>query len=1308
MTEPGRSRSRVNIATALIGLALMALSVCSANAVAAAPDELLRIPRFVAPEKSDGTGLLDKPSGIATSPATGHVFVVDALNNRINEYTSWGEFVKSWGWGVVAAGPDDDPQNEIQQVSVDASGGTFKLRLLSEFEAAPAIPWNASAATVQGAVEELEAVDPGDVTVSGPDGGPWVVEFVGRRADTDVARLQASSTELTGGTGSVEVKTQQPGANFEVCIAANGDICKRGQLGNPRTGEFTAPGQFTEPHGIALGPDGSVYVYEYVGEGFKGSRVQKFSPAGEFLLMFGGEVNKTSAADVCTKADLEAGDECGMGVQGTGPGEFQTSSEGNYIAVSVDGTVNVGDLGRIQKFGADGSFIGEIQLEGQLQGKQIEELTIDGDGNFYVVVDGPPIGSNPTTEGAFKLSPTGQLIGPEFPVYEPGPIAVDAAGNVYLVEDPTGFGGDADEPRVVVFGPGGEVIVPGDAGFAGIRGRSTFGVGYILGLGTNVLGNQGQDASIPGDLYVSAFYPSSPSESFVTVYGPLPRFEPAPPAPPTITEQYATEVGPTTATVGATINPHFFASTTYYVEYGPGKCSEGGCSSTAPALLGAERDRPAATAPITLGDLEPGTTYNYRFVAVSGPYTSRGLGEGEAGDEATFTTGFVHEQRLPDGRAYEMVSPPQKNNGDVPLASLPFSVVPLQSSPEGNAITYSSFTAFGEAPSSSPSASQYISRRNSGGGWSTQNLTPPDEESYLTDPLRGFSQNLSKAAVITLEPPLLPSAAPGYENLYVMSTGDESLQLATPGEPRIQVQRDEYCVEFAGASADFSRIIFASRGALIEGDPEPLVADAFNRNYNLYEWSVAEGLRLVSVLPNDKAAQPKDVTGFGAGTICGSSPEHLLAGAISSDGSKIFWKAGGKLYARVDGKDTIQLDLKQGGSASGGGTFWRASADGSKAFFTSPNPLTPGAGNDDLYRYDFGAPVGSRLTNVSSGGGVLGVLGTGADGNTVYFSSGKVLAPNQGPGGGEAQGGKPNLYLWRQDDGLKYVATLSVQEFGFLADRNNWTDRWTSQTARVTPDGRHLAFLSLAPLNGSDNAGQSEGGRPAAQVYLYDAVADELRCASCTPSGTRPIGDATLPTWSTPFDQPRYLSDDGRRVFFQSIDPLEEHDTNSKVDVYEFELAGAGSCSIESPTYSSASGGCINLISSGKSQAGATFLDASTSGDDAFIATRERLVSRDEDDNQDVYDVKVGGSEPPLPEAPVLCEGEACRGIGSQAPQGSLPGTSAFQGPGNPKPSTRCRKPRRKVTRGGKTRCVKPKKQKRGKSRPGRHHKKRR
>src|SRR4029079_17680353 len=117
---------------------------------------------------------------------------------------------------------------------------------------------------------------------------------------------------------------------------------------------------------------------------------------------------------------------------------------------------------------------------------------------------------------------------------------------------------------------------------------------------------------------------------------------------------------------------------------------------------------------------------------------------------------------------------------------------------------------------------------------------------------------------------------------------------------------------------------------------------------NLYEWSAAEGIRLVNKLPNNSVVSPNDVVGFGRASICQGAPNDILRNAISDDGTKAFWATTAGLYARLSGMETVQLDLKQGGPGpSGGGQFIGGSRDGSQVFFTSSSPLTLGAASGD-------------------------------------------------------------------------------------------------------------------------------------------------------------------------------------------------------------------------------------------------------------------------------------------------------------------------------------------------------------------------
>lgn len=224
-----------------------------------------------------------------------------------------------------------------------------------------------------------------------------------------------------------------------------------------------------------------------------------------------------------------------------------------------------------------------------------------------------------------------------------------------------------------------------------------------------------------------------------------------------------------------------------------------------------------------------------------------------------------------------------------------------------------------------------------------------------------------------------------------------------------------------------------------------------------------------------------------------------------------------------------------------------------------------------------------------------------------------------------------------------------------------------SPYVRVSADGLQAVFGSTTALTGYDNV-DAVSGKPDVEVFRYDAQANEgtgaIVCISCNPTGARPHGDAHVPPYENDLYASRALSDDGSRVFFDGSDSLVPGDTNGVQDVYEWEAPGHGTCVVSSSDYSSRDGGCIALISSGKSARESTFLDASPNGNDAFFATLSSLLPQDTG-LVDVYDARVDGGFAP-PSAPgAVCEGEACQSP-AVSPPSVTPGSFTFSGPGNP------------------------------------------
>lgn len=94
-------------------------------------------------------------------------------------------------------------QSEQQRVVVDATGGTFTLT--HDGQTTTGIAENATATVLQAALEALSNLVPGDVSVTGPAGGPWVVDFSPLLGN--VGQMTGSGASLTGGAATVTITT---------------------------------------------------------------------------------------------------------------------------------------------------------------------------------------------------------------------------------------------------------------------------------------------------------------------------------------------------------------------------------------------------------------------------------------------------------------------------------------------------------------------------------------------------------------------------------------------------------------------------------------------------------------------------------------------------------------------------------------------------------------------------------------------------------------------------------------------------------------------------------------------------------------------------------------------------------------------------------------------------------------------------------------------------------------------------------------------------------------------------------------------
>jgi hypothetical protein len=420
-------------------------------------------------------------------------------------------------------------------------------------------------------------------------------------------------------------------------------------------------------------------------------------------------------------------------------------------------------------------------------------------------------------------------------------------------------------------------------------------------------------------------------------------------------------------------------------------------------------------------------------------------------------------------------------------------------------------------------------------------------------------------------------------------------------------------------------------------------------------------------------------------TIVGDKAGELtLSQPAAASGGPVELRAGGECTVPTDAC-TVDVSASQRFEQANpagirSARYWAASADGARVFFTSDAELTedadtgPSGNAPNLYEYDLNTKELTDLTvpttaaekaEDAEGAAVQGVVQVSEEGQYVYFVAKGALAPGAtaqtctGSGPGEGC----NLYVVHEGAAPVFVATLA------LNDQSDWSGEESEETgpgittAVVSPAGRYLAFTSERSLTGYDNreaqSGECEGENGnCREVYVYDAGAGGPglpMCASCDPSGARPVGPSGLNAMqSQPYVQyrPRQLLEDGT-LFFDSSDTLVPHASDVQQNVYEYE------------------DGRVYAISNVTGGHESVFLDSAKSpdgeeGGNVFFATADQLLPEDTSNDVVVYDARIGGGFP-VTVSPAACmTAEACRAASSPPPAIYGPPASAtFAGPGN-------------------------------------------
>jgi hypothetical protein len=726
-------------------------------------------------------------------------------------------------------------------------------------------------------------------------------------------------------------------------------------------------------------------------------------------------------------------------------------------------------------------------------------------------------------------------------------------------------------------------------------------------------------------------------------------------------------------TLQGVIDPNRSPVTDCRFEWGPNSSSYAFSVPCSPSPGGGSGP---VTVEAPLGGLTLGAAYHFRLSATNGAGTEMSAdrifvaeaGPGEGGCPNEALRAEDHSLALPECRAYEMVTPPNKEGFNANLQNFDGGAAVLFESGAGNidrsgqGILVNVYVA-----TRSPAGWQTIPDLNgaSGSFW--------DEPSDVSLPGEAFYSADLLSSVWEIE-------RHGPEAAYLRGPDGTFTQVGV-GEPTGTSNAN---AGLFGRSADLSHLGFTG------GGQGPTVWGP-----GVYEF-LGTGNEAPTRVDVDNLGAPVSSCPIRPGN--GLGPIDADGRSMSGDGRVIvFSVAGGcgganppaaEVWARIGG--SVSVDVSASRCARGpadpcdepaaGAVFQAATPDGAWVYFTTPRQLLDADTDQsaDLYacRLPAGspAPVGRanpcasllQVSGAAPGAGAQRLLGASADGSTVLFAAKGVLATNEDALGEAAVQGDENLYVWHTgaaDPGgrTSFLGRASPSDLsGPLA-----------HGAQVTPDGSDLVFAASSRLVATDTD-------RAPDIYRYDLGSASMTRVSAASGGLGGNGEGLEATIVDPgdFNPTTAISADGERIVFATAEALSPEDKNDAPDVYLW------------------SSGRVSLISSGAGGSGSARAWITADGRDIYFETGDPLTPADGDLNADVYDARIGGGFSFAVQAP--CAGEGCQPPPAPAaPADAI--ASQGQGAGNPVPRKAC--PKGKVRRHG--RCVKKKAHK--KAHKGKH-----
>jgi NHL repeat len=912
-------------------------------------------------------------------------------------------------------------------------------------------------------------------------------------------------------------------------------------IGEGVKGAGTGQLELASNSGVAVNDTtGNIYVADTGNH-----RIDEFESHGSFVRAWGwGVANGLPMFETCGPGALPPTVTCQAGISGSGAGQFTTPT---FVAVdnsasASKGGVYVGDTGNnlVTKFSSEGvleSTWGDTAPtpNGQLAGKkttsgslgEIDGIAVDSNGNLDVL-SGSSQFFKFAQEGAFSEEfevargtlQDGLAVDAEGNIFkingsptveeitnsdsDVGQVTIEASPDVGLgVDTSTGdlYVGTSTEVEEYVFSAPGVVGSCAVESFVGCPPTISFGSGDISAA-----------AGLAVDSSTDTVYVADTSTSRIDVFVPVIIPDVATLAPAAVKAHSATLVG--------TVDPDKEGAAKCQFVWGTTK--EFGQTATCEPAEVPEGDTPVPVE-AKLGELQPDTTYYYRLQATN----KNGTNTGQQYREFTTAGPGVHGESASDVTASSVTLNASINPNNGPLSAVPnapasyYFQYSLEST-EGCEASPSSCTSVPVAPGeaigpgeSDLEVSQHVQGLLAGAVYHFRVVALSEvagELATVAGPDQTFTTQVAGGGLVLsderqwelVSPPdkhgaLLLPMQEGGSVVQAAVGGDAMTFLAsapTEGEPP-GYSEEEQVLSARGPDGWVSRDISPPHehvAPLAVGQGQEYVA--FSEDLSLAVLQPHGPFEPV-LSPEASEQTPYLRTVFLNGDVNDPCVEGCYRPLATG-------KPG---YANVEpGAAFGEACLHQ---AVCGPVFRGATPDLSRIAFWSEAPLLAGSGEGEEYEWFEGKlSQGNHLPEYR--------VSKSEDGSWSYFVSGSALAPGADSGGSNlyvSHGGVTKLVaVLSNEDSPDWAGSSGNPQTGVVgdADKNLLTDR----TSRVSPDGEWLAFMSDRSLTGYDNedvTSKSRGERPDEEVYLYHAPeslaggAGTLVCASCNPSGARPV-----------------------------------------------------------------------------------------------------------------------------------------------------------------------------------------------------------